>query len=194
MNTAAVAARAPIHFPAAPIHTHDGVRALQANLCATIRMLDAAHTATTAIEVAAAKLWYDLARSQESRPRHGHYTTILPRLLRIPRDKDKTALYSGRLVLHLSNPKYTPCVTGFDFDAPAPRQECTATLSIIDLTPVKNIPSQPNPNAAPHTHTPTHTPQDLATYIRWAVNEFNTTFFVDAATTAAAAAAQPQRA
>ena len=192
--------RPPLVFPSSPIHTTDGLRHLLANFRALIKLLESASgpAVASSLDTAMAHLWYSLIRSQESKPRAGYYSTILPRLLRVqvppslqPRTphahppKPQTIHCTGRLVLQLTNPDYTPAIRVCAFEAPeqpaaGAAAECMATLSVIDITQVRSIPPLPT--------TPTSTPSTLqmigrsssisplSAYIQWAVSEFNTVF------------------
>ena len=171
--------RPPLHFPPARLDTSDGVRQLAADMRAIVRQLEPpTHSPQlkSTIDDAVGRLWYQLTRSQEARPRSGYYTTILPRLLRVQsrsaasESKDRPVLCSGRIVLQLSNPEFIPSLVSFGFETPAhpARRECTATLSVIDLTHVRHIPASP---------TAVTNPSDLGSYFQWAITEFNSTFF-----------------
>ena len=77
-------------------------------------------------------------------------------------------------MLKLSNPEFDPRVAVGTFDAPRddPRAECTAILSVVDLTQVRNIPVDSAP-AAPQ---PVRA-NDLSSFLQWAVCEFQQVFF-----------------
>ncbi len=184
--------RESLTFPGSRIDTPDGIRELNANFRALVRQLEGAATPLikSNLDDATAQLWFSLVRSPESRRRHGIYSTILPRLIRVQQGpkhaREKPILCSGRIVLKLSNPEFDPRVAVVTFDAPAsdPKAECIAILSVVDLTQVKNI----NLSSAPAmTHPGQGNPLemmgksssagDLPSFLKWAVGEFQQVFF-----------------
>ena len=181
MTDAHVLTRDSLTFPPVRIDSADGIRALNANLRSLVRQLEGAATPLmkSSLDIAVSQVWYGMIRSSESRRKRGYFTTILPRLIRVQPGskngtKDKPILCSGRIVLQLSNPAFDPCVSVATFDAPRddPQAECTAILSVVDLTQVRNI----KVDSAPATTQPG---QDKAciNFLTWAIGEFNEVFF-----------------
>ena len=178
-------ARPPLTFPPTRIDTPDGLRAFDADLRAVSRTLEPAPHLTQ--EAALERLWYSLIQSQESRPRHGTYSLLLPRLLRLqptpptrppPPTKPKPLLYTGRLTLSLSNPRFTPDpTTPGAFLAPHIKdEECVATLAVIDIRLVRNIPAAAAAPQAPPHRPSQQAPTSLMDYIQWAASEFHSVF------------------
>jgi len=192
MSDVHVLTRESLTFPPSRIDTADGIRELNANFRALTRQLEGAATPIikSDLDSAVAQLWYTLVRSPESRRKHGVYTTILPRLIRVQQGpkhaREKPILCSGRIVLKLSNPEFDPRVAVVTFDAPPsdPKAECTAIMSVVDLTQVKNInltsaSAMTNPGQGRPLEMMGRSGRasDLSSFFTWAVEEFQQVFF-----------------
>ena len=191
MSDIHVLTRDSLTFPPSRIDTADGIRELNANFRALVRQLEGAATPLikSNLDDAVAQTWYTLVRSPESRRRHGVYTTILPRLIRVQQGpkhaREKPILCSGRIVLKLSNPEFDPRIAVVTFDAPAsdPNAQCTAVLSVVDLIQVRNIglqnaPAMINPGQGHPLEMmgKSSKASDLGSFLSWAVNEFSEVF------------------
>jgi hypothetical protein len=163
---------APLEFPPAPIHTPDGLKRFEKAYADAIRTMSPPPGESQAytrhcLNLAMASTWYSMTRSQESRPRRGYYTLLLPRLLTIENQPDPC---TGRLVLQLSDPEYLPSMLVMaGFIPPLDRPPCNATLSIVDITPVP--PMADKTPAAPDPMYP------VLAYLERAAAEFARVFF-----------------
>jgi hypothetical protein len=155
-----------------------------ANFRALVRQLESAAVAgstTSSIDSAAAHLWWGLTHSQESKPKSGYYSSILPRLINIKTKEPPHVIQcTGRIVMQLSDPEFTPLVGTCSFKAPNVQAQCTVVFSVIDLVQVPHL-----PGFYGRTDTPLHmvdrssVQMPISAYLSWVVSEFHRTFLDD---------------
>ena len=170
-------------FPRYNVDTADGLRGFIRELKDITRRMEAPTATDYEVGKAALFLWFSLTRSEQSKPKFGHYSCVLPRLLRVPQPcpsyitftlalrSAPTQPCTARLTLTLSNPAFAPLLDEVGFvEAENPTRTCTATLALVDITPVRTIPIPQAP--APQTQ-----PKTLAASVGWALSEFRRAFF-----------------
>ena len=130
----------PIVLCSESIDTPDGLRAFKARFHECMCMLEPVDD-TSGTRYSGTSVWYDLTRSYESKPKHGYYTVLIPRLIMPPKCPHWC---TARLVVQLSNTEYvTSLYTVSEFVPPVGKPPCKATMSLEDIRPVRR-PAEPD--------------------------------------------------